>query len=218
MKHFPKKADMERFFSPLFLKNFELNRQLFSKFFRKLRRHFRKNEFFYEKLALSGIYFCANSVLLYSVKMFSGYIPAFIQHLPFLNFIFESKFLKFLGRPEQSYVFYTFLFQFLIFKPVIRLSLLMRYNLLLLFTLEMIENLILGLWDTFLAREIMDGNAFIFGIYTKTISQGFLGIVYSFFFFTYLYCYICSLQNKYPKFPGEMKKITDSVLFWLKAK
>jgi len=218
MKRFPKKPGMGRFFSPFYKKNFETIAKIFNQCLRRIRRHFRKNDFFYEKIALTGIYFCANSVLLYSVRMFSGYVPAFIQDLPFLNFIFESRFLRFLGRPEQSYVFYTFIFQFLIFKPIIRLSLLMRYNMLLLFTLEMIENFILGLWDTFLAREIMEGNAFLFGVYTKPISQGFLGIVYTLFFITYQYCYLCSLQNKYPKFPGEMRKISDSVLFWLKAK
>lgn len=180
------------------------------------KNHTRKYKGFYEKMQLTGIYFCANAVLMYTIKNCLGYFPSIFSYLPFSKEILNSSFLQFLASPEKTFFIYLLILQFIILRPIFGFSILVKYNILLLFLLEMIENVLLSIWDILFSRELDLISPF--GVLNQPLSQGFLSLIFCFFFFIYQYLYINSLQQKFPKLPGILQKVTDSVAFWLKLK
>jgi hypothetical protein len=85
----------------------------------------------------------------------------------------------------------------------------------LIFIIEMLQNLVITLWDFLYVREI----EIFLGV---AISDDFVAstfFLFFFLFFEYLYiqAYIQSLNGKFPKYPPFLSFITDSIAFWLRV-
>jgi hypothetical protein len=191
--------------------------KLVKKIFQFFKNESRKHKSIYEKIQITCIYICALIVLMYSVKNSLGFVPNyFYKIIPFSEQILETNFLKLLSSPEKTFVIYLLLLEFVINKPIVKFSILVKFNVLFLFILEMVENLVICYWDLLFSREL---SVFQAGSYLpKSLLFTFFSIYFLVFFFIYLYSYIQAMQGRFPRFPGYFQKITDSVAFWLKIK
>ena len=111
----------------------------------------------------------------------------------------------------------------MIIRSVFQFSKLIKYNILLIFALLMLQSLAVSYWDIFFHREVAIGVSKWAAdqgalIYTdKDLAINFFFNTFLFFILLYLYCYIRGLQGKFVTIPM-MEWLTDSIAFWLRVK
>lgn len=184
---------------------------------RWLRNIAQKNSKFFERLQLTTIYFFALVGLAYTIRNSLGYFPEILFRLfPFLAPLFEIKILKILAAPEKTFVLYMFVIEMFLNRSFFNFSILVKFNVLLIFILEMLQNLLVSYWDILFNRELdaLGGGILV----AKTATMYFYFFLFLFFFVLYFYSYVNSLRGKFPQFPGVLKSITDSAAFWLQIK
>ena len=184
---------------------------------KRVRKITKKYYFTFQRIQLSFIYFFAMVVLMYSIKNSLGFFPELLYtFFPFSEQILNIQFFKILATPEKTFILYLLVLEILINRSVFNFSLLIKFNVLLIFILEMVQNLIMSYWDLLFNRELDLFNGT--GIIAKNATILFYCYFFVLFFLLYFYCYIRSLQGFFPSFPGAMGRITDSVAFWLQIK
>ncbi len=183
--------------------------------------------FFLQNIQLTFIYFFALIDLLYSIllNVFSlGYFPEILA--PFYDIIIsilQSPFFKIWASPEKVFFLSYIIIEFLIVRSIFNLSKLVKYNILLIFSLLMIQGLAISYWDLLFHREIVANISkwtYDRGVIINTdknISIMFFLNTFVIFFILYLYLYIKALTGKFATIPF-MEWLTDSVAFWLKIK
>jgi hypothetical protein len=180
-----------------------------------------------QKIQLSFIYFFAVIDLIYSVlnNVFSlGYLSETVS--PFfttIQGILQSPVFKIWASPEKVFFMSYIVLEFMVIRSELNLSKFIRYNILLVFALLMLQGLIISFWDLIFHREISDA------ISNWTYDEGFLigtnrTLAVSFFLFTFVifialfyYFYSNALKGKIVTIPN-FYWITDSVAFWLRIK
>ena len=172
-----------------------------------------------QRIQLTFIYFFAIVVLLYSLKNSLGFFPDILFRLfPFLDNLLNFQPLKILATPEKTFILYLVVLEIFINRSIFNFSLLVKFNVLLIFILEMMQNLLASYWDLLFTRELeiplMNSN----GGTVKTVTILFFYILFSSFFLLYSYSYIQAMKGLFPTFPGFLQKIVDSVAFWLQIK
>lgn len=207
----------------------------FIKIFKKVFSIFQKSlENFNQKfpnisqiIQLTFIYFFAVVDLIYSIlnTIFAlGYFPEILEPFyPFVKGILESPILKIWASPEKVFFLSYVVIEFMVVRSTFKFSKLIKYNILLLFAVLMIQGLIISYWDLLFHREIAtpvakwayDQGALIFT--DKPLAVTFFLTTFLIFIFGYLYLYICAIQGKFATFPG-MRWLTDSIAFWLRIK
>ena len=198
--------------------------QIFQKLFKSLkkiiksiRKISKRNRRIFEQIQLSFIYFFAVVVLTYTIRNSLGYFPEMLFKLfPFLVPIFEIQALKILAAPEKTFVLYMLILEMFLNRSFFNFSVLVKFNVLLIFILEMLQNLLVSYWDILFNREldVLNGGVII----ARTATMFFYFFLFLFFFGIYCYSYVSSLSGNFPRFPGVLKSITDSVAFWLQIK
>jgi hypothetical protein len=193
--------------------------RIFKSFFRLFRALSKQNPVLFEKIELTFMYFFASIVLFYAVINSLGYLPGPLYFVfPFLPKLLTFPPLMFFARPEQTFFLYLLSLEFIVNRNLLRFSLLVKYNLLLIFIVEMVENLVVTLWDFIFIREV---ELFIFAgipITSELVAFFFFLIFFIVFFSLYVNSYVNSLRGKFPVFPGFLKCISDCVRFWLQMK
>lgn len=125
--------------------------------------------------------------------------------------------------PEKVFLCCYLIVEFIIRRPIINLSILVKYHLLLVFFLFMIQALMILYWDLFSCRLIthstqlwtLDQKDFIYK--NKNLNSFFFFCILIIFFFIYCYLYFCAIQKKF----GQMRFLewlTESVKFWTRTK
>jgi hypothetical protein len=176
--------------------------------------HIYKNTF--QRIHITFIYFFAIIVLAYSVKNSIGYIPEMIlQFIPFLSTILDNKFLIILARPETTFFTYLVVLELFVTKSLFNFSILIKFNLLFIFLLEMLQNLIANYWDLLFTREIHISVMNTSPTFSKSGYISFYVINFFVFLFLYLHAYYRGMRGKFPQFP---QPVVDSVAFWLHIK
>jgi hypothetical protein len=189
----------------------------FTKISKRFRKTAKRNRRIFEQFQLTFIYFFAVVVLTYTIKNSLGYFPEMLFRLfPFLVPVFDIQALKILAAPEKTFILYMLIIEIFLNRSFFNFSILVKFNVLLIFILEMLQNLIVSYWDILFNREldVLNGGVVI----ARTATMFFYFFLFIFFFALYLYSFICSLKGVFPKFPGILKSITDSVAFWLQLK
>jgi len=162
-----------------------------------------------------------SSILNYLLSL--GFLPETLRpFLPTIQQILVSPILQIWASPEKVFFFSYLVIEFMVVKSVFNFSKLVRYNILLIFSLLMLQGLVISYWDLLCHREISSNIAK--WAYEQTIlySDKYLAFSLFFttfvlFFFGYFYLYIVALTGKFATFTG-FEWITDSVCFWLKIK
>lgn len=208
----------KNFFYPAFfqklIKNFK---KAFKKFIFSFQKTTKKHRKIFEQFQLTFIYFFAVVVLTYTIKNSLGYFPEMLFKLfPFIVPIFDIQALKILAAPEKTFVIYMLILEIFINRSHFNFSLIVKFNVLLIFLLEMLQNLIVSYWDILFNRELDVFNGGI--VIARNATMFFYCFLFLFFFVLYLYSFIASLFGFFPVFPGVLKIITDSVAFWLQIK
>ncbi len=209
-KKFPlkqKKNKLSMFFDYLIKK--------LKKNFRKLKKFISKYPLLIDFFELSFLYFYVVIILIFTIRNYIGsFPPSLIQMFPFIIKMLNMPMLKFIASPEKTFLIYLIISELVLNRDVT--TILVKYNLLLLLILEMLQNLIISTWDLFLHRELQMFRD------NLIVSNAVINSFFTFFFFAilslYLYCYLTALMLKFVEFPGPFKKITDSVAFWLNLK
>lgn len=170
-----------------------------------------------EQIQLSIIYFFATLVLMFLIQSSLGYFPNFLYIIvPFSKEILATKFFAFFTSPEKIFVLYLIIIEIVINRPILRFSILVKFNILLIFILEMIQNLVLNWWDLLFSRELdlFQGDAY----FSRNFFTSFLIVFFIFFYLLYLVSYFAAMRGRFPSYPGVLQKIIDSVAFWLQIR
>ena len=163
-----------------------------------------------------------SSILTYLLSL--GFLPETLRpFLPTIHEILVNPIVQIWTSPEKVFFFSYLVIEFMVVKSVFGFSKLVRYNILLIFSLLMLQGLVISYWDLLCHREVATNMAR--WAYEQTIlySDKYLAFSLFFttfvlFFFGYLYLYIVALTGKFATFPGLLDWVTDSVCFWLKIK
>jgi hypothetical protein len=152
-----------------------------------------------------------------------GFVPEMVApFLPLIKFILLSPFVQIWCSPEKVFLFSYFVVEYMVVKSVFRFSKLVRYNILLIFSLLMLQGLVISYWDLLFNREMAtevaqwayEESAFYSD---DQLAFAFFFSTFIIFFFGYLYLYTVALRGKFATLPG-LEWVTDSVCFWLRIK
>ncbi len=178
-------------------------------------------------IQLSFIYFFAFVDLLFGILtnvLALGDPPLLIQ--PFMGVIkaiLTNPFFQFWNSPEKIFFISYLVIELMITRSIFKFTKLVKYNILMLFALLMIQGLVVAYWDVIFHREVCNGiGKWILDDMGFIYTDRFLA--YLFFFFTFIvfvllysYLYIRAINNKFATLPGG-EWLTDSIAFWLKIK
>jgi hypothetical protein len=187
------------------------------KIIRLFKKSSRIHSHIFEGIQLTFIYFFAIVVLIYTIKNSLGYIPEILYTIiPFLQQVLDFELLKILASPEKTFILYLLVLELLINRSSFQFSLLVKFNVLLIFILEMLQNLIISYWDLLFSREleIFSTNLMI----PKNTNSYFFSLLFLTFLGLYLSSYIRGLKGLFPSFPGILQAVVESVAFWLQIK
>jgi hypothetical protein len=178
-------------------------------------------------IQLTFIYFFAVVDLLYSIlnNVFAlGYMPELLLPVfPLIRRILQDPILKIWASPEKVFFLSYVAIEFMIVRTTFKFSKLVKYNVLLIFSMLMLQGLAVSYWDVLFHRQIAtpvarwayDGGALIFT--DKPLAIVFFLNTFFIFIFTYMYLYFKAINNKFATLYG-MEWLTDSVAFWLRIK
>jgi len=178
-------------------------------------------------IQLTFIYFFAVIDLLYAVlnNVFSlGYLPEIlIPFFPLIKSILQSPILKIWASPEKVFFLSYVVIEFMVVRSTFKFSKLVKYNILLLFALLMIQGLVISYWDLLFHRQIAspvakwayDQGALIHT--DKSLAIVFFLNTFLIFMLGYLYLYFRAVRGKFATIPT-MEWLTDSIAFWLRIK
>lgn len=180
-----------------------------------------------QMIQITFIYFFAVVDLFHSIlnNVFAlGYFPEILKPVfPLVKAILVSPILRIWSSPEKVFFLSYLVIEFMVVRSTFKFSKLVRYNILLVFSLLMVQGLAISYWDLLFHREIATSVA------KWTYDQGMIihtdkGLAVFFFFNTfmlfmigYFYLYLRALNGKFATFYG-LDWITDSVAFWLRIK
>ena len=180
-----------------------------------------------QNIQLTFVYFFALIDLLHSVlnNVFSlGYFPEIIKpFLPFIESVLVSPFFQIWASPEKVFFLSYLVIELMIVRSMFQFSKLVKYNILLIFALLMLQSLAVSYWDILFHREVVKSAAkwaFDQGllIYTdKNLAIAFFLNTFLIFVAGYLYLYLRALQGNFATIPT-MQWLTDSIAFWLRVK
>lgn len=185
------------------------------KLLQKLKRLSRKYPLLFQFLQLSVLYIYATVTLMYSVINSVGFFPDFLYKIiPFTKQILSLQFLKILATPEKTFLLYLAAVEIILNGK--SASLLVKYNFVLVFILEMVQNVMVAVWDLFSHRDmdVLAGDM----DFSQENYITFFTFFFLIFFLIYVYCYLSSIMLKFVSFPYPFEKVTDSVAFWLNIK
>lgn len=180
-----------------------------------------------QNIQLTFIYFFAIVDLLYAIltNVFAlGYTPEIlIPFMPIISEILQSPFFKIWSSPEKVFFLSYVVIEFMLIRKALNFSKLVKYNVLLIFALLMVQGLVISYWDLLFHRAIStvnqswayDGGALI-GLNRNIAILLFLN-TFILFIALYTYFYIKALNGIFATLPG-LEWLTDSVAFWLRIK
>jgi len=180
-----------------------------------------------QNIQLTFIYFFAIIDLLYGIlsNVFSlGYFPEILAPLfPLIKSILLSPIFRIWASPEKVFFLSYVAIEFMIVRSTFNLSKLVKYNILLIFALLMLQGLAISYWDLLFHREVATSAArwlFDEGILIasdKNLAISFFLNTFIIFILLYFYLYIKAISGKFSTLPG-MEWLTDSIAFWLRIK
>jgi hypothetical protein len=179
------------------------------------------------QVQLAFIYFFALIDLFYATlsNIFAlHFLPVALQPFgPFLVKILDLSFFQIWGSPEKIFLMSYVVIEFIIIRSTLKLSKFVKYNVLVIFSLLMVQSLLLSFWEFMFHREISDlinfwsyDEGMIFSSNPQLAIIFFL-VTFLIFLGIYLFFYKNALKGRISTLPG-LTWLTDSVAFWLHIK
>ena len=180
-----------------------------------------------QHLQLISIYCCAVIDLIYNIlnNVFAlGVVPEFmVPVFPLIEAILMSPILRAWTSPEKVFFLSYVVIELILVQRSLKFSKLVQYNVLLVFSLLMVQGLAISYWDFLFHRQITtEVTHWIWGagmfIYTdREIALLFFLLTFLLFFALYCYLLFQSINGIFALIPN-MVFLTDSVAFWLRIK
>lgn len=208
----------------------DLNNQILS-YFKQLFDELNKFNLTYPKTSkfinLTFIYFFALIDLTYGILtqiLAVGYVPENV--MPFLGQVqqlLNSSLFKIWSSPEKIFLLSYVTIELMVVRRVLGFSKLIKYNILLVFAILMVQGVVLSFWDLLFNRSIanlVEGSIDAENsapALSRIIATVVFSLTFFSFIFLYAYFYYKAMNNKI----GTLKNfewLTDSVCFWLKIK
>jgi hypothetical protein len=180
-----------------------------------------------QNIEVTCIYFCAIVDLIYVVltNVFNlGYFPEILAPIyPIIQAILTSPVLRIWASPEKTFFMSQVVIELMVIRSLFKFSKLVKYNIVLVFSLVMIQGLILSFWELLFHRDIAtaaaqwsyDQGPLLF--LDKVLGIKFFLATFIVFLIIYIFLYILALQGKFVTFT-QMRWLTDSVAFWLRIR
>lgn len=180
-----------------------------------------------QQFQLISIYACALIDLLYNIlnNVFAlGVVPEFLVPVfPWIEAILLSPLLRAWTSPEKVFFLSYVVIELILVQRKFKFSKLVQYNVLLVFSLLMVQGLVISYWDFLFHRQITtEVTHWIWGedmlIYTdREIALLFFLLTFLLFFVLYCFLLFQALNGIFALIPN-MVFLTDSVAFWLRIK
>jgi hypothetical protein len=180
-----------------------------------------------QTIQITFIYFFALIDLIHSIlnTVFSlGYFPETLEKFyPLITAILEAPIFRLWSSPEKVFFLSYVVLEFMVVRSTFKFSKIVRYNILLIFSVLMLQGLAISYWDLLFHRQIaevvskwsFDQGAIIFT--DKTLAIFFFLTTFMLFIVLYSYFYLNALRGEFPTFSRTLW-LTDSIAFWLKIK
>ena len=182
-----------------------------------LRKTAKKYSRILECFQLTFIYFITLVSFAYTIKNGLGTFPdTLLDFFPVINQLVNIESLRILSDSDRTFFFYILTIEIVINRSFLNLSRLVKFHIVLVFILELLQNMVMNYWDLFVNREldIISYNT----IAENRWTPAFCTYIFVIFFILYAYSYIESLRGRFPIFPGPLKSITDSAGIWVRIK
>jgi hypothetical protein len=180
-------------------------------------------------IQLTFIYFFAILDLVYSIItiiLALGPLPELLKPaFPLIKYLFESPLLLIWTSPEKIFFLSYVTIELMVIRSIFGFSKLVRYNILLIFALLMLQGLAISYWDLLFHREIatplvkwsFDQGFLLFT--DRILGSFFFFITFLLFFFTYILLYITAIRGKFFRSKSKLLSwLTDSICFWLRIR
>jgi hypothetical protein len=180
-----------------------------------------------QKIQLTFLYFFAMIDLMFSILnavLSFGYTSEIIRaYSPVIESILMNPFLQLWTSPERIFFLSYVVLELMVTRSVFGFSKLVRYNIILIFALLMVQGLVMNYWDLLFHRQIselaskwlIDEGALL--VDNPILAGIFYFLTFVFFVCFYIFLYCLAIQGKF--FQSErLSWLTDSVAFWLKIK
>jgi hypothetical protein len=137
--------------------------------------------------------------------------------------IMESPFFKIWGSPEKVFLLSYVVLELMITRSVIKFPKFVKYNIILVFALLMLQGLVISFWDFVFHREISDAvsnwtyDEGMIVATNKALGMFFYFLTFILFLGLYYYFYSNALKGKIVVIKN-FYWLTDSVAFWLRIK
>jgi hypothetical protein len=184
-----------------------------------------------QSIQLTFVYFFAFIDLVYSIlsTVYNlGYYPELLDtQYPLFRAIIMSPIVRFWASPEKVFFLSYLVLEHMVIRSTFKFSKLVKYNILLVFTLLMVQGLVISYWDLLfnpeMIRHSVDLNQAAIemdqGITLEEISRIIAIVLFLIIFLSfvgiYSYSYWQALDGIFPTLPG-FSWLTDSVCFWLR--
>jgi len=184
-----------------------------------------------QSIQLTFVYFFAFIDLVYSIlsTVYNlGYYPEILNtQYPIFRAIIMSPIVRFWASPEKVFFLSYLVLEHMVIRSTFKFSKLVKYNILLVFTLLMVQGLVISYWDLLfnpeMIRHSVDLNQAAIemdqGISLEEISRIIAIVLFLIIFLSfvgiYSYAYWQALDGIFPTLPG-FSWLTDSVCFWLR--
>jgi hypothetical protein len=216
-----KKSKIQSFLEKL-KENFKKTWETFQKVWKRInetlaiiKRFTDKHAYWVQNFQLTLLYFIGISMLLIGSKRYLIPVPDSIRFLvPFCDFILNSRIMKTYMRPDLIFLVYYIVVELSVRRPILKISLLLKFNILLVYMLEMLSTVAVTWWDAIYMREIPGKIIYM----NEPEIYKFLSTEVFFFLCLYIYSYGIALLNRYPRYPGILQAIPNSMAAWLKMK
>jgi len=151
-----------------------------------------------------------------------GYFPDFTKPIaPLIKEVLDSPILQVWSSPEKIFLLSYIVIEYMIVHPLFKFPKLIKYNVLLIFALLMIQGLVISYWDLVFAPDITR-------VVVKEVTENVVSLerilaniffIFTFSLFSFIYCYFYknAINAKFVSFPG-LRLVTNSITFWLQMK
>ena len=143
---------------------------------------------------------------------------------PIITKVLNDPTLMFIMSPEKVFLFSYLAIEVCIVQNTFNFTKLVRYNVLLVYSLLMLQQTSITFWDTMLNRQVPEATAafawaegFLTGV-NRPIAYFFFTCTFFFYLALYAYCYSCAFVGRFPVFPKGFLWITDSIAFWMRIR